>query len=658
MDDAAHQMYLGIFIAALGAYWVMFAAIERIIKLVHPVWYEKHKSGELRYKMLFFVIIMILRATFGTLVVLPSCIMAARETPWELGQTMTPAGHVCVIGQIVPWASELLITYENSTELYLHHVYCTVIYFNTVAAPNVHMIKALYVQTATQLGDICLSTHSLGKHLGYNLKTSRVLYYNRLIQIASSMTIKVTLMFYALGRIILTPYTMWDLIRATCLLFLAFYTIRTQIVSFVCAKIALQPSTGPVGLLFQRTGFFVSRFNITLAASIVTAIVAKVLLYAANLSHPLGEREYVRAWVESITSITVIYLLISLSNMLWKRFLNGEQVLAEGYRSVKRGELFLRLGSALTALLIHSRHSGNLMARHVGLSSQALSTAVVFTFLGWDLLMRFAIYSSVGGETRGMEAKDESAEAKIASGLAPRKSPKTIADNAVAAPHLRMIWVDFIIITAGLYLPARFSALEKSYTLFLAHAVIQVLGEMSSFWGKGGIGGLMFAGSPARRFASLKLVLAAGQNLAAFSVCRQLFRGREQEVLWVSLAVALFSRLSSFVVVPAPRTEVGVKAEHGAAPRGPPTLRRRLARALKAIFTSGEVYSVMVITIIQLLSLREIMRGNQPKPETPVGFENFRTVLKGNMGVFTNVIAATLITTSIALPCGAERRGA
>ncbi|VUC29266.1 unnamed protein product [Clonostachys rosea] len=653
MDTAQHQLFLGAFIIGLGAYWVIFPLVEKLIKIAQPEWYEKNKSGELRYKILFPVMVMLIRSVNGTLVVLPACVMAARETKWELGQTMTTAGHVCVISQVVPWASELLVWYETSTELYLHHVFCTLLYFNTVAAPSLHMIKPLYVHTATQLGDIGLTVNKVMRSLGHRQQTSRVLYFNKIFQMTTVFAIKIPFMFYALGRIVLTPNGMWDLIRASCLLFLCGYSIRTQIVSFYYMRVAIQPPKGPIGLLFQRSGVFISRYNLALAASVAAAIVVKVLLYANSLNRPIGEHEHARVWIESITSVSALYLLISLSTMLWKRFLDGEQVLAEGYRSVKRGELFLRLGAFLTALMIHGRNTGNLMARTVGLSSQALSTAIVFTFLGWDLYVRLSIWMSVGEEARGLEQGDESSDAKDGKTNTPQKPSRAASDHAIAARQLRMVWIDVAIITAGLFLPNHFTTLEKSYTLFFTHALVQVLDEMMSQYNKGTIKDMMIGGSPFRNFASLKLALAVGQNVLAFcAVCGELRKEREQGILWASLAVALFSRISSYIVIPSSRRDAGAKSSaRTRAPPGPPTLAKRLTRVLKTIFTSPEVYSVMVVTAIELFSLLELMKGRQDKPQTTVGFENLRAVMVTPISVASNLVATTLVMTSIVLPC-------
>lgn len=651
MDVAQHQLFLAAFILALGGYWVIFPIVERLVKIAQPEWYEKHKSGELRYKVLFPVMVMLIRSVNGTLVTFPACVMAAREAKWETGQTITTAGHVCVISQIVPWASELLVWYETSTELYLHHVFCTLLYFNTVAMPSLHMIKPLYVHTATQLGDIGLTVNKVFRSLGHRQQTSRVLYVNKLFQMGTVCTIKIPFMFYALGRIVQTPNGMWDLIRAACLLFLTGYSIRTQIVSFYYMRVGIQPPKGPVGLLFPRSGVFISRYNFALAASVAAAIVVKVLLYANNLNRPIGAHEHARVWIESATSVGALYLLISLSTMLWKRFLNGEQVLSEGYRSVKRGELFLRLGAFLTAVMIHGRNTGNLMARTVGLSSQALSTAIVFTFLGWDLYVRLAIWMSVGEEARG-EQGDESADAKDGKAVAPQKSSRAAADHAMAARQLRMVWVDIAIITAGLFLPNHFTTLEKSYTLFFTHGLVQVLDEMMSQYSKGGIRDIMVGGSPYRTFASLKLALAVGQNVLAFAaVCGELRKEREQWILWASLAVALFSRISSYIVIPSSRRDAGAKSSaRTMVPSGPPTLAKRLARVFKTIFTSPEVYSVMVVTAIELFSLMELMKGQHVKPQATVGFENIRAVLVTPVAVASNLVATTMVMTSIVLP--------
>jgi hypothetical protein len=662
MENAVqYQIVLGGFMAGTCLYWVLWPAIEYLIERILPEWYQENKEGRRRFTLLFPVIMMTLRGLIGGLVIMPSCIIAARETPWETGQLMTTTGNICVISQVIPWTTELLPQYEISMEMFLHHLICTAVYFNIIMAPSIHMVTPLYLHTATQFGDVFTSFHKVMRCLGYRPSTSKILYANKLLQIVLLVCFKVSFTLYLMGRIIQTPDRMWDLIRVTCLFFFAAYTLKAVIVSFVFTRIVDQPTEGPIGLLFQGTGVFISRYNFGLAASAAAAIIFKVLFYAISLEHPIGAGEHVRAWTESIVSVSALCLLIKLGMVARRFLLNGKQVMDEGwYQSMKRGEMYLRFGSILVAFMIHGPYTGELISKHAGLSSQALSTATGFAFLVGDLFLRTVLWISVGEEVRVPEenmSKDVKAEKAL-----PQTNPRAVSDHTVAARQLRMIWADVIIIFASIFLPngfTKFTKMETSYAMFFTHALVQVLDESASLFRKGGRAPAANSGS--RRFSSLKFALAVGQNLLAFSaVCGQVCTewkcsDREQEILWTALAVGLFSYLSSRMVIPTKKHTKVKKSSAKSTPTGatppPVTTRNRVLRMLKAFFLSPEVYTGLGALLLQWLAFREWMKFNGEQVESTVGFGNVKTVLASPYGVVGNVIALTLTILGTILPC-------
>ncbi|VUC33612.1 unnamed protein product [Clonostachys rosea] len=660
-DTVQYQVLLGGFMAGTCLYWVLFPALELLIKYILPKWYEENKEGHLRSTILYPVIMMTLRGLIGGLVIMPSCIIAARETPWETGQTMTTAGNICVMSQVIPWTTELGPQYDISIEIFLHHLICTAVYFNIIMAPSIHMIKPLYIHTATQFGDVFTAFHKVMRCLGYRPSTCQILYANKLLQIVLLVCFKVSFTLYLTGRIIQTPDRMWDLIRATCLFFFAAYTLRATIISFVFARFVDQPTEGPIGLLFKGTGVFVTRYNFGLAASTTAAIVFKVLFYAISLEHPMGADEHVRAWAESVVSVSALCLLIELGMMAWRFLLNGNQVLAQGwYQSIKRGEMYLRLSSFLVAFIIHGPYTGDLIAKHAGLSSQALSTAAGFAFLIGDLFLRTVLWVSVGEEVRAPEG-DQSKDVKAEKAL-PQTNPRAISDHAVAARQLRMIWADAIIILASIWLHnglAKFTKMENSYAMFFAHALVQVLDESMSLFRKGGSSPAVTSGS--RRFSSLKFVLAIGQNLLAFSaVCGQVCTewkcsDREQGVLWNALAVGLSSYISSCMLIPTKKHAKVKKSSAKSTPTdaAPPRVvtRNRMLRMLKAFFLSPEVYTGLGALLLQWLAFREWMKFDGEQVESTVGFGNVKTVLASPYGVLGNIIAMALAIFGTVLPC-------
>ncbi|CAH0052770.1 unnamed protein product [Clonostachys solani] len=663
MENAVqYQVVLGAFMAGICLYWVLFPAVEHlIIKRILPEWYEENKEGRRRFTILFPVIMMSLRGLVGGLVTMPSCLIAARETPWETGQTMTTAGNICIISQVIPWTTELLPQYEISVEMFLHHLICTAVFFNIIMAPSIHMVAPLYIHIATQFGDVFTSFHKVMRCLGYRPGTCQILYANKLLQIVLLVCFKVSFTLYLMGRIIQTPDRMWDLIRATCLFFFAAYTHKAIIVSFVFTRMVEQPTEGPIGLLFRGTGVFITRYNIGLAASAAAAVVFKVLFYAISLEHPMGADEHMRAWTESTVSVSALCLLIKLGMTACRCFLNGNQFLAEGwYQSIKRGEMYLRFSSILVAFMIHGPYTGDLIAKHAGLSSQALSTATGFAFLVGDLFLRTGLWISVGEEVR-VPVEDLSKDVKAEKAL-PQINPRAVSDHAVAAEQLRMIWADAIIILASIFLPngfTKFTKMETSYAMFFTHALVQVLDESMSLFIKGGSASTVTHRS--RRFSSLKFVLAVGQNLLAFSaVCGQVCTewkcsDREQEILWTALAVGLFSYLSSCMLIPTKKHAKVKKSSAKSTPTDaappPVTTRDRVLRMLKAFFLSPKVYTGLGALLLQWLAFREWMKSDGEQVESTVGFENVKTVIASPYGVVGSLIALTLAILGTILPC-------
>lgn len=282
----------------LVIYFCAHYAIRKLLTRLFPTTYQRPEDEDPN-KLTFFIA-MIVRGLFGLGVSLPSCIIAARTTPWSLGVEPNTAGQVCVATQSTFWLAELYTVVQFSSELALHHLICLVVLWNVAVAPSYHQIKPFYMFFASQLGDVGTAAMVLLKYVGHTVDSSWPLYivalFNCLVFIFSKSSIAV----YSAGMTFQSPYRVTDWLWAYSTLFYGIYCIYGAYRNLKWVGI-IRPATGehPSGVNILDK-FQISAFVLFLGMANFIFVHCKVYTYVFHLNESISPSALRTIWLESV----------------------------------------------------------------------------------------------------------------------------------------------------------------------------------------------------------------------------------------------------------------------------------------------------------------------------------------------------------------------
>ncbi|ENH73988.1 hypothetical protein FOC1_g10011311 [Fusarium oxysporum f. sp. cubense race 1] len=150
MEHLNGPVILSVFLMSSVVYWHVYFLVDYLLHKYAPTVHGRLKRED-EIRKLMPLVITLVRMAFGLVVTLPSCIQAARTTPWGVDQPLNNAGKVCVVSQLAVWSNELPQARFYSMELFVHHILCLVAAANIILSPPIHQIKPLYIY----FGSLC-----------------------------------------------------------------------------------------------------------------------------------------------------------------------------------------------------------------------------------------------------------------------------------------------------------------------------------------------------------------------------------------------------------------------------------------------------------------------------------------------------------------------
>ncbi|RGP69355.1 hypothetical protein FSPOR_4744 [Fusarium sporotrichioides] len=283
MEFPSCQMLLSSFLMSSVIYWNVYFVVDYLLRACAPNVYRRLEEDELR--KLCPLILLILRATFGLVFTLPSCVLAAATTPWGVNQPLNSYGQLCVVSQVAGWANEVALIRFYSFELFVHHIICLLATSNIILSPAVHQIKPLYIYFASLVGDVGPVSVSILRLLGYRLQTSKPMYW---ISFASTMILifgRVGCALYTLTQVLTDPYNLADWVWVLSVLLFGSYSIFNAIQNLKrLGLIKVDPDRYRV-TYFNKFDIPIANMYLALACS--ASLLSTLFLYGIYLDRPL-----------------------------------------------------------------------------------------------------------------------------------------------------------------------------------------------------------------------------------------------------------------------------------------------------------------------------------------------------------------------------------
>ncbi|KAF5675957.1 hypothetical protein FHETE_2347 [Fusarium heterosporum] len=148
MEHLSGPVLLSGFLLSSIVYSVVFVVVDSLFRRFAPSFYERLKLKD-EVRALNPILLAMVRIAIGVTTTLPSCVQAARTTPWGVDQPLNTAGQVCVVSQLAVWSNELFPVRMYSQELFIHHILCLFSAANIILSPPMHQIKPLYMYYAS-----------------------------------------------------------------------------------------------------------------------------------------------------------------------------------------------------------------------------------------------------------------------------------------------------------------------------------------------------------------------------------------------------------------------------------------------------------------------------------------------------------------------------
>ncbi|KAF5612221.1 uncharacterized protein FTJAE_14114 [Fusarium tjaetaba] len=290
------------FLVSSVVYWHVYYLAEYLLGKYAPAVHERLKNEDELRKLVPLVITLV-RMAFGLTVVLPSCVQAARTTPWGVDQPLNNAGKVCVVSQLALWSNELPQTRFYSMELFVHHMACLLATANVILSPPIHQIKPLYIYFASQLGDLGPGSVMTLRMAGYKLKTSKLLYA---VSLGSTLLLilgRIGSAVYTLTHALTDPYNLADWISAVGILVFGSYSTYTAFQHLRRLEIIrVDPVRYKVTYLYQ---FAVPISHSLLAVACSATLLSSLVLYGIYLGRPLSPGETHRLSLHSLIAVAL-----------------------------------------------------------------------------------------------------------------------------------------------------------------------------------------------------------------------------------------------------------------------------------------------------------------------------------------------------------------
>ncbi|KAG9504056.1 hypothetical protein J7337_004020 [Fusarium musae] len=290
------------FLMSSAVYWHVYYLAEYLVRKYAPAVHERLKNEDELRKLMPLVITLV-RMAFGLTVVLPSCVQAARTTPWGVDQPLNNAGKVCVVSQLALWSNELPQTRFFSMELFVHHILCLLATANVILSPPIHQIKPLYIYFASQLGDLGPGSVMILRMAGYKLKTSKLLYT---VSLGSTLLLilgRIGSAVYTLTHTLTDPYNLADWVSAVGILVFGSYSTYTAFQHLRRLEIIrVDPVRYKVTYLCQ---FAVPISHSLLAVACSATLLSSLVLYGIYLGRPLNPGETHRLSLHGLIAVAL-----------------------------------------------------------------------------------------------------------------------------------------------------------------------------------------------------------------------------------------------------------------------------------------------------------------------------------------------------------------
>ncbi|KAF5534501.1 hypothetical protein FNAPI_12363 [Fusarium napiforme] len=290
------------FLVSSVVYWHVYYLAEYLLRKYAPAVHERLKNEDELRKLVPLVITLV-RMAFGLTVVLPSCVQAARTTPWGVDQPLNNAGKVCVVSQLALWSNELPQTRFYSMELFVHHMACLLATANVILCPPIHQIKPLYIYFGSQFGDLGPGSVMILRMAGHKLKTSKLLYN---VSLGSTLLLilgRIGSAFYTLTHAVTDPYNLADWISAVGILVFGSYSTYTAFQHLRRLEIIrVDPVRYKVTYLCQ---FAVPISHSLLAVACSATLLSSLFLYGIYLGRPLSPSETHRLSLHSLIAVAL-----------------------------------------------------------------------------------------------------------------------------------------------------------------------------------------------------------------------------------------------------------------------------------------------------------------------------------------------------------------
>ncbi|PNP85654.1 hypothetical protein FNYG_00710 [Fusarium nygamai] len=290
------------FLMSSVVYWHVYYLADYLLRKYAPTVHERLKNEDELRKLMPLVITLV-RMAFGLTVVLPSCVQAARTTPWGVDQPLNNAGKVCVVSQLAVWSNELPQTRFYSMELFVHHVLCLLATANIILSPPIHQIKPLYIYFGSQCGDLGPGSIMILRMAGHKLKTSKLLYN---VSLGSTLLLilgRIGGAFYTLTHVLTDPYNLADWVSALGILVFGSYSTYTAFQHLRRLEIIrVDPVRYKITYLCQ---FAVPISHSLLAVACSATLLSSLFLYGIYLGRPLSPGETHRLSLHSLIAVAL-----------------------------------------------------------------------------------------------------------------------------------------------------------------------------------------------------------------------------------------------------------------------------------------------------------------------------------------------------------------
>ncbi|KAI6760749.1 hypothetical protein HG530_009609 [Fusarium avenaceum] len=340
MDHLSGPVLLSGFLMSSIVYWHVFLVIDYLLRRLAPTVYERLKLQD-QLRKLNPLILTIVRMSIGLTISLPSCVQAARTTPWGVDQPLNTAGQICVVSQLAVWSNELPLVRMYSLELFIHHILCLFAAANIILSPPIHQIKPLYIYYASMMGDVGPGSVMILRMAGHSVKTSRLMYCVSLGSTLILIFCRIGGAFYTLTHVLTDPYNPTDWVWVIGVLLFGFYSLHTASCHLRRLGIIKLDSDRYRITCFSRFTIPMSHLFLALACS--ASLLSTLFLYGLYLDQPLSHAE-----IHSLSLHSLIAVAVGLTGAVIARLAYPYNVIW----SNPWGRFYLPLGMILTSVWI------------------------------------------------------------------------------------------------------------------------------------------------------------------------------------------------------------------------------------------------------------------------------------------------------------------